>query len=1553
LNIQSGEKEFIYGDGYPTTFHQIYPGDFNGDGITDLLTYNYTADNPIWEIGIFTGNGFVQMDDVPDIGHFDLYDISDAFSNKLLLFDFNNDNFTDIMVMSKENPDDETANYSLHYSNGNEFNSTMTGSFPMAGGFVISIMLRNYILRLETVTLVMDFNGDAYADFYLTKGTNNDFVYLHDPSNTYNRVLGFTNGFGEQVRPHYQPLTNKTIYTKGTSSSYPLRDIQPPLYVVSEVARETVDYGLQTTEQYTYQGAKVHLQGKGYLGFEKRRIHQLRQNIIAEEINAVYQPQNKYFYPFNTSSNTYVAKTGFKLSETLNTINHQANEENELVFFPYNNQVNAWSKEYTSKKYVLSTRTEAEYDDFGNLTLQQAWYDSLYIEPHIPSSEFSHKNITGIQYISDTDNWIFLPHIIDKKSHYHNQPIVFNKTINFYHDKNSPFYPLLETKYDCIEGDPLNELTTRTDYTYDIYGNPTSVTLSAPHDPSSPASRTTTMAYDATYKHRLLTSTTNPLGYVSSFTYDDAYGWKLTETDPNGFETSFNPHPFGTESMTTLPDGSRQGTALRWAHKHPDAPDNATYYSWQKQSGSAPSRVFYHKTGAELRRVSTGFDGSAIYTDTYYDENNRLHKTSLPYVKEDKKKYYTTYGYDDIGRTTMIEAPDGARTITQYHKATVTTTNALGQRSSREHNAAGWLTKITDARDTEVKYSYFSDGKLHQTMIASAPSTLITLSYNGRRQRSSLSDPNYGLMQTTYNAFSELISQSTPRGHETLYTYDKLGRMTTRTETEGTTTWNYAITNGLLGTLKFIESESHITAYAYDELLRTKTITENINGTTYNTSYTYDRNSRPQSITHPSGFTEQLSYNRHGYQHRISDAQTNKNLWQLLDQYPAGMTKRSATGNGTLLNYYSYNPETLRLTNSLVAKPDKTMIQQFGYDYDAIGNMTYRSKTLPGGQQLKEEFWYDQLNRLTDIKLNGQPTGEHDYDPQGLGNITAKTANGQQIYTNAQYGEGTHGPHAITSATNTANAFPEEEQIAEYTSYEQLKSLTQGTLGLSIMYGHHHQRIRQKYWDEATQTATLKLWAGACEYITHNGQTTTLTYLSSPDGLYALHRILPDGSENIHYLHTDHLGSWTAVTDETGTVVDEQSYDAWGNRRDPATWTSYNYTPPEPQYDRGFTGHEHLDGFQLINMNGRMYDPVVSRMLAPDNFVQTPDFSQNFNRYSYCLNNPLKYTDPDGEIIIPILIGAGISVLTNGISNSINDRPFFEGAGKAAIIGGIGGAFSFGIGQAAAGMTGFGKVTFQTLAHGHLGGVMSGMSGGTYGQGFLSGAAGSLVATGAGSLFGDASKGVQALGTIGGGALAGGIGAEIAGGNFWDGARNGAISAGLNHGIHSGLFGEGLMMSAITGRTRHLFGPDAIATTASLNGSAGVNVGAETGGIEVLRGSETGWYPINDVSSGVGLLDVSLSLEVTKLYYSGTVRNIYANTFYGNRWEGNFSFVAGGSVGLNVIYSRLPSNEFVVGYGISYGIGVGSMFSGNINWGASGSNAKQLRDLINSGLGGY
>src|SRR5690606_7651866 len=95
-------------------------------------------------------------------------------------------------------------------------------------------------------------------------------------------------------------------------------------------------------------------------------------------------------------------------------------------------------------------------------------------------------------------------------------------------------------------------------------------------------------------------------------------------------------------------------------------------------------------------------------------------------------------------------------------------------------------------------------------------------------------------------------------------------------------------------------------------------------------------------------------------------------------------------------------------------------------------------------------------------------------------------------------------------------------------------------------------------------------------------------------------------------------------------------------------------------------------------------DPKLHRFLAPDNFIQDPSNSQNYNRYGYVWNNPLKYNDPSGEVIWAAAIGAAIGVIVNGIMNDINNRPFFQGGIQAGIMGAISGAVSFGIGSAVA-----------------------------------------------------------------------------------------------------------------------------------------------------------------------------------------------------------------------------------------------------------------------------
>ncbi|MEQ9465268.1 MAG: RHS repeat-associated core domain-containing protein, partial [Haliea sp.] len=106
-----------------------------------------------------------------------------------------------------------------------------------------------------------------------------------------------------------------------------------------------------------------------------------------------------------------------------------------------------------------------------------------------------------------------------------------------------------------------------------------------------------------------------------------------------------------------------------------------------------------------------------------------------------------------------------------------------------------------------------------------------------------------------------------------------------------------------------------------------------------------------------------------------------------------------------------------------------------------------------------------------------------------------------------------------------------------------------------------------------------------------------------------------NGTVTHRYVHTDHLGSTTALTEEsTGTVLERYSYDAWGVRRNPTTWQPAAIISQEK---RGYTGHEHLDDVGIIHMNGRVYSPSLGRNLSPDPVTVAPEDAQGSTRSSY------------------------------------------------------------------------------------------------------------------------------------------------------------------------------------------------------------------------------------------------------------------------------------------------------------------------------------------------
>ncbi len=118
--------------------------------------------------------------------------------------------------------------------------------------------------------------------------------------------------------------------------------------------------------------------------------------------------------------------------------------------------------------------------------------------------------------------------------------------------------------------------------------------------------------------------------------------------------------------------------------------------------------------------------------------------------------------------------------------------------------------------------------------------------------------------------------------------------------------------------------------------------------------------------------------------------------------------------------------------------------------------------------------------------------------------------------------------------------------------------------------------------------------------------------------------IRSDGHEQ--YYHPDHLGSASIVSDETGTIQEKIEYFPFGSYRERS-----DYNPSFPDVNYTFTDQEEDDEVGLYNYKARLYDPVLGRFLSADSVIPNPGDLQSYNRYSYCNNNPLIYTDPSGH----------------------------------------------------------------------------------------------------------------------------------------------------------------------------------------------------------------------------------------------------------------------------------------------------------------------------------
>ena len=206
-------------------------------------------------------------------------------------------------------------------------------------------------------------------------------------------------------------------------------------------------------------------------------------------------------------------------------------------------------------------------------------------------------------------------------------------------------------------------------------------------------------------------------------------------------------------------------------------------------------------------------------------------------------------------------------------------------------------------------------------------------------------------------------------------------------------------------------------------------------------------------------------------------------------------------------------------------------------------------------------------------------------------------------------------------------------------------------------------------------------------------------------------------------------------------------------------------------------GGQRVEAFQSDFAFYRGLDPILGRWYQVD-----PEAEAMMDMSPYCAmgNNPISYSDPDGDLpfLALVAIGAATGVFSNGLSNVSNGQNFFSGAGKAALWGGIGAAASFGVGAAFGATGSFGHELLRAGAHAASQGGISAAQGGSFWQGALSGGISSGIGSGIDALGGNG--GHQILG----GGLGGGIGSAISGGNFWQGFGQGIAVGAFNHALH-------------------------------------------------------------------------------------------------------------------------------------------------------------------------
>jgi RHS repeat-associated protein len=1279
-------------------------GDFNGDQNIDMAYMNGDLD----ELYVMHSDGTGFLPSLQITSFIPINPAQGSWEFVLNCNDLNNDGKSDITITNDaNNVNSPLPNYFTYYSIGdNSFlqGPSYKGRFTYTA-FEYQLVEKTGFLKYETKTytggyasgtkLEADYNGDGYMDILSVNDPATDAVICNNASGTSNLAVNtIYTGLKRKIEIGYGNILNEIYLGNGSNKeevyrnsieyfipggppqtpfNHPFYKYKPNLFCVHAVSSSSgYNYQIVKQTRYFYENAILHTLGRGFLGFEKIYNYDPETkigNVITNDFS------NSLQMPFATLDEGYTFQPWLSTlkavpSKIVNVLLRKTEKQYSIVNLANTKFINHHKTIFTDFVNSQKYETDITYD--------------VNNSGKALSSTTNFRNWTGtlLRTESDVNTYVLVAGLYKINS------ITSSKT----QIGESPYVRSKQFNYDgqgrllSIVNDPTfgNQSLQIGFSGYNAFGQAHVKTSSA----GDILSRSNQIFYDS--KGRFITKEISEIGDVLEYNVEPIYGNIIEEKGITGLTIRKEYDGLGRISKLYMPNNAINRFSIQW-----DDPSNS-YYQYTNQAGrlgvysvrseieSKPVTKSYYAANLLLREETQSQNGMVNVDYKYnnhfnpsYAEGCLLEKTEAHYNSQ-TNYLVTLYDYETTLYRKSKEdlyllnqgsyVPKNLSTIYKYNNFSTSSTynykyevtqDQLGNQNINEYNTLGQKVKSRNigtgnAPSQRAEYSYASNGEpksvdVYHNMNPQAVTT--AFGYDQLGKQNSINDPSAGNYLYEFNSIGEMTKCTKPGNQITQFTYDLIGRLTSKIGPSGTSSYQYVSSSAGKNKIQQIVGPNSITDFKYDNngaLIEGK---ETIGNKTFLSEYSVDKYGRTIEHKFPSGFVARYTYDGLDNLNRITDG-NNSTIWQLGTKTACGEIVNYTFGNGiSVMNTIDDLHYSIQVDYNSICK------QTYAYDAQTA-NLKSRSyeRYYGGFPILKEDFTYDGLDRLkkteqvTAIGNNFIQANNLNFDDQS--NITHKDDAGDYHYANPT------SPYQLTSMSNLVNNVSLNTLNVFYNDLDKVSQITElGTNNsFQFIYGNDNQRIRMDYISLGNIQYSRYYADNYDLEETLNG-SREWTYIYAPSGLCAIH-YNNNGLKQLLYTVTDHLGSPLALLNSSQNVVEEASFDSWGRRRNSSNWSYSNINPPTIMI-RGYVSHEHLDEVGLINMNGRVYDQVLGRFIQPDAFIQDPQVIANFNRYAYSLNNPLKYSDPSGNWIG--IVSWPMGFLSNLLGNLIeggHENPF-------------------------------------------------------------------------------------------------------------------------------------------------------------------------------------------------------------------------------------------------------------------------------------------------------